>query len=364
VVITRAGSAFIQDGVNTFIFELGAAMLKRGINVHILTGFCPKGVENPRDRARYLFDVEDVPPILFLKRGVFRNSLEKVLCWTVKGARVLSKIKPDGTILNGVIPCCPVGTRITVCHGLKTHGVYPRTLKYYNYLMYRAFGPLVAVSEGLKRDIASELKLKDVRVIPVGLDAEKYSPLPLEERKSAILHVGTRPVKNLPTTLKAFKIISERIPDAKLYIAGLRPTYKCVDEDTKGKVFFLGPVPRKELRSLYAKVLLVSVPSYYEAFSYATLEAFACGTPVIGSEANPSELLIEGFNGHRIPRPEDHVALGERSIELILNTSKWKRMSANARATAIEYDVERTVDSYLDMIVRERKINKGSHVGR
>ena len=42
VVITRAGSAFIQDGVNTFIFELGAATLKRGINVHILTGFCPK----------------------------------------------------------------------------------------------------------------------------------------------------------------------------------------------------------------------------------------------------------------------------------------------------------------------------------
>jgi hypothetical protein len=353
VVITRAASVLIPDGVNTFIFELGAAMLRRGINVNILTGCCSKEVDNPSEQARYLFDVERVPPIQFLKKGFFQNTLEEVLCWAVKGSRVLTRIKPDLTIMNGVVPCSPCGQRITVCHGLRPHGVYPRAIKYYNYLMYRTFGPMVAVSEQLKREMASELKLKDVKVIPIGLDIKRYFPFPLEERKLAILHVGTRPAKNLSTTLKAFKIISERIPAAKLYVAGeYDSALKCIDESIKDKVFFTGVVPKKELRSLYAKVLLVSVPSYYESFSYATLEAFASGTPVIGSEVIPPELLIEGFNGHRLPRPDDYITLGEKSIELILNTSKWKRMSANARTVAFKYDLERIVESYLDMIVR------------
>ena len=354
VVITRAWSALFPDGVNTFVFELGAAMIRKDHEVHIVSGCGPYAHDS---EISYLFDVDEIPEIHYVKKEEFRSRVEEVMYWLANGTSVLRGLEPDVTIMNGVVPCWPPGVRIIVCHGLKTGGSYPMAQKLYDCLMYRAMGSLVAVSQPLKREIASELRFMDVTVIPIGLDTRRYSSLPLDRRERAILHVGTRSVKNLSTTLKAFKIISKKIPEVKLYITGsdIVQHQDLIKNELKDRIRFLGIIARRELSALYSKVTVVSAPSFYEAFPYVTLEAFASGTPVVGSEAIPKELLVDRYNGYRITSPKDHLALANRLQELFLNASKWRAMSSNAKATALNYDIQKIAEAYLNLARRPRE---------
>jgi glycosyltransferase involved in cell wall biosynthesis len=345
IVITRAASALISDGVNTFIFELGSALIKKGHKVTILSGY---GTNKLKNQASDLFDVTEIPQIIFLKKERFKSRAEEVASWTVLGNRILKTLKPDITIMNGVVPCWPQGVKFVVCHGLKTQGSYPISQKLYDQIMYKMVGSLVAVSNSLKKEIESELRLKNVTVIPVGIDTKKFTSLPQEQREQAILQIGTRNVKNPLTSIKALKIISKELPEANLYIAGNSDIqYKINLEGIKDRVHFLGRIPRKELRYLYSKVLAVSVPSSYEAFSYSTLEAFASGTPVVGSDAITSQLLIDGYNGYRIASPYDYGSFASKLLELMLDTDKWKYMSANTKTTALNFDSIRVAETYL-----------------
>jgi glycosyltransferase involved in cell wall biosynthesis len=217
--------------------------------------------------------------------------------------------------------------------------------------MYRVTNRLVAVSEPLKREIMNELGLMNVAVIPNGVNTARYVPLPRSQRESVILHMGTRPVKNLKTTVKAFDIVLKELPDVQLYITGkasIRDVMSSSVKSTKN-VKFLDVMPKRELRQLLSKVVVVSAPSLYEAFSFSTLEAFASGTPVVGSSAIPAGLLINGYNGYRISHPTDYLELANRLLDLLRDNSRWNAMSQNARATAMKYDSSKMADMYLEM---------------
>ena len=326
-------------------------MLEKGHEVRVVSGY-ELSPHRDREEVRRLFDVDPVPEIYYLKVGRFGSDVEEVLYWLVRGCRLLRRLEPDAVIMNGVVPCWSPRARVVVCHGLRTLGSYPVAQRVYNFVMYRAVGPLVAVSRALKREIERELGITDVTVIPVGLDTRRYRPLPRERRELAVLHVGTRPVKNLKTTLRAFEALSKEVPGVRLYVTGGDASrYRdLVRDEVRDRVSFLGVVPERELRALYSRVLAVSAPSFYEAFPYAALEAFASGTPIVGSEAIPEEVLIDGYNGYRIRSPEDHRALAERLAELILEDSRWRYMSSNARATALAYDIRRVAEAYLALI--------------
>jgi glycosyltransferase involved in cell wall biosynthesis len=64
------------------------------------------------------------------------------------------------------------------------------------------------------------------------------------------------------------------------------------------RVRFVGKVPRAQLPILYAAADLAVVPSVYESFGYAAVEAMACGVPVIASAVGGlAEILEDGRSG-------------------------------------------------------------------
>jgi glycosyltransferase involved in cell wall biosynthesis len=346
IIITRAACALKPDGVNTFIFELGSAFVRKGFDTYVVSGYGPSF---SKAQVSKLFDVDLIPKVICLRKDPFKSRIEETLFWIARGVTLLNSLRPDIVIMNGIVPCWIKALNIAVCHGLKTHGYYPALNKLYNFFMYRMGFSIIAVSRQLKCEIANELKIKNVRVIPIGLDIRKYSLLPLGQREKAILHVGTRLVKNLPTTLKAFEIISKKLPETKLYIAGsnIVKYRRLIKNEMKDRVRFLGVIGRQELRALYSKVRVVSTPSFYEAFPYVALEAFASGTPVIGSKAVSKELLIENYNGYRIASPENYQELSDKMLDLLLDDSKWKFLSLNAKNTVSNYDIAKIADEYL-----------------
>jgi glycosyltransferase involved in cell wall biosynthesis len=113
--------------------------------------------------------------------------------------------------------------------------------------------------------------------------------------RRTIIHVGSiSSKKNLTTLVKAFHLLKRGFGfDGKLVLVGRayrkgedeRLRRQIVELGLEKEVIFTGPVPDADLPSLYSSATLAAFPSLYEGFGIASLEAMACGVPVITSRA-------------------------------------------------------------------------------
>jgi UDP-glucose:(heptosyl)LPS alpha-1,3-glucosyltransferase len=109
---------------------------------------------------------------------------------------------------------------------------------------------------------------------------------------------------------------------------------------------FLGAV--KDLPALYSAADIFVLPTIYDPFSNACLEAVAAGLPVITTTANGfSEILTPGVHGD-VVEPGDVKALAA-ALEA------WKRrdaakLSAECQLLAKDYSIERNVQATLDVL--------------
>jgi glycosyltransferase involved in cell wall biosynthesis len=95
------------------------------------------------------------------------------------------------------------------------------------------------------------------------------------------------PRKNFDNLIKGFRILRRRIP-AKLVIAGIgcekyADEYDLAADGTDKDVTFLGWVDQEDLPALYNMATCMLFPSVYEEFGIPTVEAMACGCPVVVS---------------------------------------------------------------------------------
>lgn len=356
VVITRAFSALDPDGINTSIMELGVALTKRGHECHVISG-CGQASDN--SYFRYLFDIDMIPTTHILKRGFFKNRAEQLCYWLVSGSNLINHLSPHMVIMNGIVPTVHYGFRVVVCHGLRETGSFSLSHKLYDLLMFRQADRIVATSTQIRDELVKELMLKDVSVIPGGLDISSYKYEPPEKRQKLVLHIGTSLLKNLDTTLRAFEVAVKKVPTARLYIVG-NPTqsigyYGNVSE----KIKYLGTVSKKFLKILYSQARVVSAPLLYNTFSCTALEAFASGTPVAGTKA--IHMLKDGTNGLQIDYSRDHLTLAKHITTLLEDDELWMPMSKNALETAKQFDSKvisnKYVELYHDLADRQEKLH-------
>ena len=145
---------------------------------------------------------------------------------------------------------------------------------------------------------------KKIRVVPCGVDLEKFKPCDTPERipevKSSLgingeyfLYLGTiEPRKNLERLISAYHILTQRIQDApKLVLAGGKGwLYDSIfqrvsDLKLADKVLFTKYIPSEDMNPLMCGALAFVFPSVYEGFGMPPLEAMACGVPVLASNA-------------------------------------------------------------------------------
>lgn len=186
---------------------------------------------------------------------------------------------------------------------------------------------IIAVSEWTKKDLVERLGVPEGKITVVYEAAEEtYRPLdPQEARRKVreifgleqrfILFVSTiEPRKNVPTLLKAFKIVRERCrEEVKLVLVGGKGwlsenVFELVDKlNLRKEVIFLGFVPSEKLLYLYNAASLLAHPALYEGFGLPILEAMACGLPVVAS--NVSSIPEVTGSAAMLVDPEDEEAL-------------------------------------------------------
>jgi len=111
---------------------------------------------------------------------------------------------------------------------------------------------------------------------------------------------------------------------------------------------FLGVV--EDLPALYAAADIFLLPTIYDPFSNACLEAMAAGLPVITTRANGfSEIMEEGKHGSIIDEPDDFVALRE-ALHLWTDADRRSQARPQIQKRAADFDISVNVNRTLEIL--------------
>jgi glycosyltransferase involved in cell wall biosynthesis len=225
---------------------------------------------------------------------------------------------------------------------------------------------VMAISQSTARDLTLSLGVpaNKIDVAACGYNTERFKPLPAHEiaafkRAKNLpdqfwLFVGTlEPRKNLPVLLNAYAALpaNERLP---LILGGGKGwQYDDIFDTIKrhrleDSVSLPGFIPSEELPLWYNSAQVFIYPSVFEGFGLPVLEAMACGTPVIVSDAS-SLPEVAGDAGMCVP-PQD-VDAWTNALRRARNDAEWRQRASEqglyeARRYHWQGTAEATIKSY------------------
>jgi len=227
----------------------------------------------------------------------------------------------------------------------------------------------IAVSEPAK-DFANRYFKGDYRVIPNGLDVDRFSepvarPTVLKQDAMNLLFVGrvNESRKGLRFALGAYSLLKWQYPKLRLIVAGAgvpdRESYRIMGERALDDVVFVGPVTDADLPGYYQNADIFIAPNTgKESFGFIIIEAMASSTAIVASKIPGFEsVMTDGREGLMVP-PKDEAALAEAIKRLIENPVKRTQFAMDGRSTVSQYRWTRVADSVLDYYdeVRQKQL--------
>lgn len=120
-----------------------------------------------------------------------------------------------------------------------------------------------------------------------------------------------------------------------LYVAALRRVIR--RQGLTAHVKLAGEVPNRELVPFLKEAQVFALPSAYEGFGIAYLEAMGFGLPVIATSAGaPAEFITDGLEGFLIP-PENPEVLARRLWEFVSRRDRILEMGLAARRRFLKH---------------------------
>lgn len=195
--------------------------------------------------------------------------------------------------------------------------------------------------------VKSGIAKDKVRVVPLGVDLGMFAPrsLPIEDRdeRLRLLFVGQVSVrKGIAYLLEAMERM--RDPRVELTVVGamtseMVPIWPRLTGNLGGSVVYKGVMSRERLVAEYQAADLLVLPSLFDSFGLVAMEAMACGTPVLVTEACgvPVE---DGLNGFVVP-VANVSAIGTVLETLVSEPELLERLGIEAALHARDHDWSR-----------------------
>jgi glycosyltransferase involved in cell wall biosynthesis len=187
-----------------------------------------------------------------------------------------------------------------------------------------------AMSEFVRRSIIADYGCDPERVVRVGGGANLIAnSVEVNNPDSQIaLFVGDKfEIKGGATLLAAWDVVKRRLPHAELWIVGPKRRYG----PHRPGVRWAGYIAdRQMLADFYTRASVFVLPSHFEAWGHAFLEAMGHGLPCIGTnQCAMPEIIQDGVTGLLVP-PRDFEALAEALVTLLSDPTRASSMGRRA----------------------------------
>jgi glycosyltransferase involved in cell wall biosynthesis len=185
------------------------------------------------------------------------------------------------------------------------HGIFPNVGSHSRRLYYKLVNKWISrvfdahhVVNSERRELLTSYGYKNIYYIPNGVDTKKFRPCRKEE-KFTILFVGRLTYqKGFDIFTQVIKSLNKRYcRDIEFIIIGTGPMSRMAEklQVTYGNVKWISRASDEALIECYKKAHILVAPSIFEEFLFTSIEAQACGTPVIASDIpGPRDNIIHG----------------------------------------------------------------------
>jgi glycosyltransferase involved in cell wall biosynthesis len=224
---------------------------------------------------------------------------------------------------------------------------------------------VIAVSADLKvKMIALGIPETKIRVIPNGVDAERFQPrnaksarkqLGLPEEGFLLVSVGSLiEAKGHHLLIAAVAELAKSFPKLRLYILGEGVYRSRLEEVVREKkmqerVFLFGTRPNEELNLWFSAADLSCLMSSREGWPNVVAEALACGTPVLATRTGGiPEIISSPELGMLVERNVQSIAVGlQRALTKPWNRAEIARHSRSRSWDAVAAEVEAFLHSTI-----------------
>jgi len=379
-------------GTGIYVDNLALSLIKRGHEVRVLCSdhhvpkkeyYAEAVLFNNGNSEKYDLDF-DFPvfashPLSKGKKFGELNQDQKeayVQAFRKKIGQEISGFKPDIVHVHHGWVIASVLAEFDIPYVITLHGT-----EYYAFKKYKEYQELtlrgihgaqiiMALTEQERKQAIGAYGIDPQKIIIVksGTDTNMFKPLEIDKQillKSYSVKDVDRPVvlfggrltaqKGLDTLLEAAEIYSQENERPITLIAGdgdLREQSEQLAKQLQlDDIYFLGSQDHQQMVKLYNIADVLAAPSRFEPFGLVALEALACGTPVIASNAEGFRQTINEQIGCLI-ESDDYKALAEKVTTFIRDGFKEKVKHKAAAYVKQNFSWTRTV-SHIESVYNQ-----------
>jgi D-inositol-3-phosphate glycosyltransferase len=204
-----------------------------------------------------------------------------------------------------------------------------------------------------------------IRIVPCGVDLHRFQPHDMAEARSIlglpaqptplVLLIGRiEPLKGIDALIRAVALVRQQHPhlaELEAIVVGGASDQQPEHWNTEQRrldqirrelgiahaIKFVGARPQSQLSLYHAAADVVTMPSHYESFGMAALEAMASGRPVIATNAGgPATIITHGVNGLLTP-PDNAAELAQHLAYVLQDSHTAYKLGTSARQRAERY---------------------------
>lgn len=185
-------------------------------------------------------------------------------------------------------------------------------------------------------------------VVPNIVDLQRFCPSdrPSQSTPHLLVARNLEPIYDNATALRAFAIVQQHHPAARLTIAGTGAQRSALESlahtlGVAGHVHFAGRLERDEMAALLRVCQVALNPSRVDNMPNSVLEALASGVPVISTDVGGIAYVVQdGVTALLVP-PQNPAAMAAAVLRVLTDRALAQRLAANGLQEARRYTWER-----------------------
>jgi phosphatidylinositol alpha 1,6-mannosyltransferase len=370
---------YVRDGANQALNRLSGYLLSQGAKVRI---YSPKS-KTPAFPS--IGKVVGVPAIPFPGRGEYRVPLG--IPWKVQrdlkefGANMFHISSPEFLGHRAVT----LARKWDIPVVASVHTRFETYFRYYNMAfmepfveamirrLYRRCDAIFAPSESMAQVLREQRMSYDVGIWSRGVETDIFSParrnmdwrrsIGIADDEVVICFIGRIVMeKGLDVFAESMDALQRRGVKARVLVIGEGPAREWFTSRLQDNALFIGFQRGEDLARAIASSDMLLNPSVTETFGNVTLEAMACGLPVVAARATGSLSLVEDNVTGRLIRPGANESFAQALQYYCANLDARAAAGAAGRSVSERYAWDAVnhalVEGYL-RIIRHREL--GGH---